>query len=828
MRRTIPKVFMCVYLFLFLGCAYYNTFYNAKKFYRDGEKERVKRERTQVVELSPEEEAEQKKSGLTSRTPVERASTTELQNYQKAIEKASKVLEYYPKSKYVDDALFLLGECFFYRREFKKALRKFEEISQLYPNSPLISQSRLFMAKTYLGMEQYDDAERRFRELAEEKKIENNIRDEASYELAGLYFEKDNYELAAQNYETTAKESDNKLFRALSLYRLGVCWINLKKYEDAANVFKEAVKSSPNDDFKAQASFKLGEAQSLKGDYKSAIKTFSDLLSKETDEKRLPRVKLQLANNMNQNGDLKDAVKWYNNIIELHKRTDASARSYFALAEIDEFVNVDYKKAKENYDLVRAEFSTSLIAPIAKERSDNIGTLLDLRKEIAKLEGRAVQEDTTKGGGTGKEVKVEKDDAAINLSPDGMWRNYSGRDRPPPISLTDLTDADLMRAAASKERLAKAAADSVAAEATPLKEAVVDSATLAKEKEKAEGQKKITLSQKYLALAQLLLFSFDKVDSAKIFFQKVLDAKIDSSATARAMYSLSYIYRTFSKDTLVANSTLKDLVDLYPNSAQAEGARRLLGLKLKKDEVDSAEVLFTMAEQAYYDDHDIDKALELFKNVKEKYPDSPYAQKALFAQAWHYEKTMFNLEKAIELYNSLIKDYADSEYAKKAKPKLAIIENERKQKEAKEKAAQDTTAKTASPDSTQATAPAAEESSTAPSTIPSDQTAPPAAPANIPATTDSLVPSPVKPTDQAVSPAVPTGVPVTADSLAPSPVKPTDQAAPIPVPQPTKDNGPQLPGLPVKQKETQADSLLPKDAPVITPPANPENPSQER
>ena len=110
-------------ILLFSGCAYYNTFYNAKKFYREAEKERQKRERTQVVELSPEEQERLRRSGFGRGTDLNRASTTEMQNYQRAVEKASKVLEFYPKSKYIDDAIMLLGECFYYRREYSKALR---------------------------------------------------------------------------------------------------------------------------------------------------------------------------------------------------------------------------------------------------------------------------------------------------------------------------------------------------------------------------------------------------------------------------------------------------------------------------------------------------------------------------------------------------------------------------------------------------------------------------------------------------------------------------------------------------------------------------------
>ncbi|MBN1997153.1 tetratricopeptide repeat protein [candidate division KSB1 bacterium] len=689
--KTKSVIIIVLLTGLFSSCAYYNTFYNAKKFYREAEKERKKRERTQVVELTPEEKAQQKKAGTYDRSAGNRAGATEMQSYQKSIEKASKVLEFFPESKYVDDALLLLGKCFYYRREYSKALRKFEEILQLYPDSDIISTARLLMAETYIGMEQYDDAERQLREIVGDDRFPKEIREEAGYELGGLYFEKENYEMAAERYNISAKRAQNKLFRALSLYRLGICHMSLKQYPEAIKAFRSAVGRSPNDDFKSQATYKLGESLSLNGDYKAAIKTFSSLLSKDFDEKRIPMIKLQLANNLNLSGDLRGAIKWYNNIIEDHKRTDASARSYFALGEVEEFINGDYNLAKENYDLVRAEFSNSLIAPMAKERADNIGELLTLRKDIARLEGRAVAEDSTGEKSDTEGLKEEKDDAPINLPLDGLWVNYTGRDRPPPKSLTDLTESDMERAALSKEKmtLMAATADSSADSTMTTQSAVLDSTALAKQKEEEEKKKFFELGQKHLALAQLLMFSFEKVDSAQFYFQKVLDTQQDTGLVASAYFSLGYIYRNYKADTLLSNSTMKDLIDLFPETPQAEGARKILGLPLYADKVDSAQMLFKNAENILLAENDLEEAFDLYDKVIVKFPDSPFAEKATFVKGWHYENTVKDKDKAFAFYEKLVEKYPKSTYAQAVQKKVAAVQKIKKEEEARQKAIAD-------------------------------------------------------------------------------------------------------------------------------------------
>jgi len=68
-------------LVTFTGCAYYNTFYLAKRYYRDGQKA-------------------QERSALDTPAPEAAAK------YDGVIRQCAKILVDYPKSKWVDDALY--------------------------------------------------------------------------------------------------------------------------------------------------------------------------------------------------------------------------------------------------------------------------------------------------------------------------------------------------------------------------------------------------------------------------------------------------------------------------------------------------------------------------------------------------------------------------------------------------------------------------------------------------------------------------------------------------------------------------------------------------
>lgn len=682
MRRNHAFLLIVVTLNLFSGCAYYNTFYNARQFYHDAAKERKKRERVQVVELSPEEKEQARRQGnLADASQGSKPGATEMQNYQKAIEKASSVLEYYPKSRWVDDALIMVGECFFYRQEYTKAQRKFEEIISLYPHSEYIPEAEILLGKTFLALREFDAAEKKFRAITLNDHFPKSIRQQAEYELGSLYFEKDNFEAAAEVYTRTAKQSDDRLTQAMSLYRLGECKLQLKSYSEAVPIFKRAVQESPNEDFKSQASYKLGEAQILLKQYDAAIRTFSLLLAKELEVKRIPMIKLMLANSYRLREDEPTAVKWYNNIIEEHKGTEASARSYFNLAEIQEYSKGDFAKAKEFYDLVRGEQSASLVATTAKQRSDNIKRMLELRQSINELLGIATARDST-GASTKGEKKADLDDAPIDLGAEGMWMNYAGRGRRPPRDYASEDPAALLAAAGGS--ITSNEADSLKG-----KGAVPDSLRELLSRETAEKKKSVTLAEKRLELAELLMFSFNHPDSSMKLFLQVVESKPDSIMTARALYSIGYIMYAIKQDTVQADSLFRSLVYLYPDSPHAEGARRILGWPLLSEKVDSAGVAYREAEKAYWDGKDLKRALTLYDSIAAAYPQSPYAIKAEFGKGWLYEHDLHDYDKALATYKEIIEKYPESAYGKNLKNKLTRHEQAIKAIEERKKAVAD-------------------------------------------------------------------------------------------------------------------------------------------
>ncbi len=144
---------------LFISCAYFNTFYNAKTYFNEAE-----------------------------RTYKERGNTSEsLKKYRKVIEKCSKVLDRYPKSKYVDDALYLMALSYMRIGEKQKAKRKFEELFTFYPHTRYKNKALLDYASLLVSLGMYDSAKSVIEHINTKKK------DEVRLVLSKLAFKEGNY-----------------------------------------------------------------------------------------------------------------------------------------------------------------------------------------------------------------------------------------------------------------------------------------------------------------------------------------------------------------------------------------------------------------------------------------------------------------------------------------------------------------------------------------------------------------------------------------------------------------------------------------------------------
>ena len=121
--KRIISIFIAVHLlFLFSGCAYFNTFYNAERYFQEAEKARLL------------------KAGESLPSSAKTA-------YQNVIDKSIHVIKKYPQSKYVHPAMLLIGKSRFYLEEFTQAESMFRQL-KLEGGEDYESESQFWLALT--------------------------------------------------------------------------------------------------------------------------------------------------------------------------------------------------------------------------------------------------------------------------------------------------------------------------------------------------------------------------------------------------------------------------------------------------------------------------------------------------------------------------------------------------------------------------------------------------------------------------------------------------------------------------------------------------------
>lgn len=725
MKSKIFNIILTI-AFLLTGCAYYNTFYNAEQFFKKAEKEREKRL-----------EDMKKNANKNLNRDYSKPSGNELQSYDKAIEKASKVLQMYPDSKYIDDALILLGQCFYYREDNLKAERKFKELLNNYPESEFIPEAKLWLARTYLELEKYDDAKAEFQDIITSR-VPREIRDEALLALGELYFIQEDYITAAHEYRTAIKNVKNKTNRSKAALQMGECYFILKDYEKATDGYRLAVKYSTDSDIENEALFKLAKSQRMNGQYDDAMKVLQRLLGRDSYLDQKPMVMLEMATCIylkdkasqkmswnqvelaeEQASDDKDyylAVEWLESIIDEHPRTEGAARACYYLGRIYETDYALYDSAYANYMRVKNHNRTSVMVDSANAKAEAIVQLLGL-KEIVKKQTAELNNEV---GSYYSEFDLDveqvdesmlDDSTRFKLRKDRMLRRlkrfvfYNPEEALPDTLIADSLFADSLALvdsiwvrnpdgtlATSRNYYDQFDNDEFVAEETEeerqlrLKKETLNRQLVPKIKE----LEKNSLIQNKLLLAEEYLFQFNNYDSALVEYQSILLNFPDSTTRKirpQILYTMHYIYGEIKNNETIADSLLGIIAENYPLSQQGINARKILKLPQLAKAEDLALGLFEEAEYEYLENNNVNNALTLYEKVETKYPKSEYAPKSAYAAAWIYDNVLNENEKALDLYEELIEKYADSKYALEAKKKLDTYKREKEKRLAAEKAA---------------------------------------------------------------------------------------------------------------------------------------------
>ena len=350
------------------GCVYYNTFYNARKSFNEAESARKK-------------------------TKAGRGGSGQ---YKKAIDKALKVAENYPNSKYYDDALYVLGVSYYYTEQYPKAERRFREIAANYPESEYIKDVNLYLAKSKLMQNDMADAMQLFEEIFNSD-YDRQLKVEAAMAIGTYHFDKKDYKLAEPYFlavrDSLGDEDQVKTAQA----NIADAYFSTYQFQNALGAYLQLLGLDPDKTEKyhvlvnaATCSYRLQRI----GDGMDYLQT---LIDDELYYDSLEVLQLKLAEGYEFDDDLEQAAAIYEEVADNEASKKTAGVANYRLGLIYQYDYDDLKAAKEYYDKAISVSRSSATGKDALQKSSAIGKLTIYARSL-EIDSTTTQEQIDEAG----------------------------------------------------------------------------------------------------------------------------------------------------------------------------------------------------------------------------------------------------------------------------------------------------------------------------------------------------------------------------------------------------------------------------------------------
>ena len=355
--RYTSLIFM-VLLFVFSSCAYFNTFYNARQYFEQAEKQRLE------------------KAG-------ESIPPGAIDAYGKVIDKSQYVIDKYPDSKLVKEAFLLIGMSRFHRKEYRIAETVFKQYVETYADDVDQAEYWLALCKWKLGKPQPAlDVLQSMLETA----TDNNFISSIYLSKAEINLDIDNSKLALEYLVLAAETNKDRDERGQIYYRIAELAYNAEDYEQALSANTEVVKNSTSKKRKEEANLQIVRIHRLLGNWDTVKDLIKSMLLDETFKTIHGDLDLELVKLYQMDGLMEEAITRIESIKEDYKNSKTSAEAYYIHGEIALYDLWNLDDAKKYFERVTREYRQSIYTSTANLRAKEITKYQESLEEITTLD----------------------------------------------------------------------------------------------------------------------------------------------------------------------------------------------------------------------------------------------------------------------------------------------------------------------------------------------------------------------------------------------------------------------------------------------------------
>lgn len=675
--------------------AYYNGFYNAEQAFEEGlesvNQSSMDVDRMRYLSIFPDPEGG---SGDAS--------------FEETIQKSAEILREHPDSKWVDDALFLIGRARFYQENYVGATEKFREVIAL--SGEREGEARFWLARTLVAADRYGEAAEALRAGLER---------EGDYGLWTAQMRLVRGELLARQEDWT--EAEEALSAGLTgelpdevggrgAFLLGQVRETLENHEQAQRAYERVLEFSPPYALEFEARLGAIEMQGLRGQPQQALRRVEELRREDdTNEMRgkIAGVRARLYEALDRPEKAREVLA---SVLrgEEAPSGEIEGRLHYDLATLHRDTFEDFTQAAAHFDTAATQLSSSSSgqdesgadrdarvlpqAPTdAATQSDRFQGLAERTRTVARMDSllrlgqmpqpefqsaveqirqkrikeqkkaaereeerqqqfrggrqQASARENRSGPSQEDAVETQSADAGFLFHRDPTLVQQGRRQFEQRWGQRPLVDnwrrLDAIRSGDDEEEAEDVvAAGPQAGDGQESAEQVLDLSAVPRDSASQAAMKADRAAARY-ELANALFRAAGRPDSAETWYRRVLNEEETRSVTRQALYGLAQSHRA-QGDTATAEETYREIVEKYPDTPYAERARELLG---EKEVASSPEVQTSRADSAYAEAYSVwqerspQAALQAFMEVARTYPETRTAPRALLAAGVVYHRS---------------------------------------------------------------------------------------------------------------------------------------------------------------------------------------------
>lgn len=662
---------------------YFNTYYNAKTLFDEAVDDIIKEEDSRELKIE----------GMNPL--LVNVSPPAMQKFEKVIDKCSKILSGFSDSKWVDNALLLIGKSYYYRSEYGRAERKFRELMESFPQSNLYADAQLWLGKSLFMMERDEDARKTIEQAILRAKTEKqtDVLEDAYFTLGDMALFLSNQNETIDYYKMGVSVGEDERRKARTQYMLAKLEEKRGNKEAARKAYLRVLDYTK--DYKLQFNSEIQYVRLSRelGDYDAAFRTLVRMLEIPKYLEYDAQIQLQVAHTLAASGDVKNAIEQYRWVDTTFRGKPEASEGYYSVARLYEYKMKDYDNAAENYGRAKLEFPGSEFAFKGGRRAEDFVEYHKLRAQMFEMDTllfyalnpdslfvhermRAYRDSLDlaqkiRSGYDPNEADRERQSRLSRRRPHG--RNTGKFASSSRMQSSGASTAQQQGAASGASTSALAGANQPLYRRLNMSEVRPDSVS------------KILASLRY-EMGNVMYFRLQNIDSARFYYNFALQDSIGDYKAAHAYFTLAQMCRE-EHDSLKAEEYERLIMDRYATTPFGLQLRAEHNLPLPPDSVSMAITAYSSAANLI-ERGQHEQGIKELRKVIERYPNSDQSIRARLAIGLTFERDLKDRENMLKEYRTLAKDYSSSPFAQRAKDVLASIDAMDKEKEvdAKKKA----------------------------------------------------------------------------------------------------------------------------------------------